>query len=225
MSKTYWKPTSDGWREGDNGTQDQPADSEVTEQHPLPTQLVWKDDTDRDFAGTEPGHPLPVRVYGGVTTGRKTVHCPRVPQPVPGIASADALDALDTVGSLFSIRVPKSGVIQGARLYDPGDQGSALNVHIFTREVTLTASDAAWSLSDEDSLYEIATLAFSTFVDNINNQYSRLENQQIAYSAPNGVLYIGVATPAASTPTYTVAAWPRVQLVIYSDDPDFEEGA
>ena len=224
MSKIFWKPTSDGWREGDNGTQDSPAVSEVTEQHPLPTQAVWKEDHETEFGPTDSNHPLPVRLYGGVVIGEKTVHCPGVPQPVPGIASADALDALDTVGSLFTIRVPKSGKIQGARLYDPGDQGSALNVHLFTRSVVLTASDAAWSLVDGDSLFEIATLACSTFVDNINNQYSQLRDQAISYSAPEGLLYVGLATPAASTPTYTVPAWPHLQLVIISDDPDFVEG-
>lgn len=226
MSKIYWRPTSDGFRiEGDNGTQSDPADSVVTEQHPLPIQHVWKEDGDSEFAPVDSLRPLPVRHYGGVTIGRKTVHCPGVPKPVPGIGSAVGFAALDTVGVLFTIRVPKSGMIWGARLYDPSDNGSNINVHLFTRTVTLAADNAPWTLSDADSLAEIATLLFTTWVDNINNQYSQLQTQEIAYSAPEGLLYVGLATPAASTPTYTVPAWPHLQLVIHSDDPDFAEGA
>ena len=176
-------------------------------------------------------NPLPITGEVDVVARRpllaqtKTVTCPLVPMQVPGITTADALDALDTVGSLFFIATPPSGIIKAARWYDPSDQGSEINVHVFSGKVTLSASDAAWTLNDDDSLRELDTLEFTStsFVDNIANRYARLTDIAIPYSTRIGGLWFGAATPAASTPTYTAPAFPRLQLVILTDDPDWQE--
>jgi len=158
----------------------------------------------------------------GLRVKGKTVHCPEEAVIVPGIASADALDALDVVGGIFVIEVPRSGYVMGARLYDPSDQGSALRLHVFKRRFAIAASDAAWSPSDDDLYNELFVLNFTAYEDEINGQLSEIELTK-GYSAREEKFYCALSTPAGSTPTYTSPAWPRVQLIIASDDPDWVE--
>ena len=153
----------------------------------------------------------------------KTVHCPQDPIIIPGIATGDALDALDVVGGKFVIEVPRSGYILGARFYDLSDQGSAIRLHLFNRDLTPAANDAAWSPTDYEVIHELYVLTFqSNFEDEINSQFSTVLDLW-PYSAPEGKLYCVLTTPAASTPTYTSPGEPRIQLIIASDDPEWEE--
>ena len=151
----------------------------------------------------------------------KTVYCPKFPLALE-IDSGNAYAALDVVCQVHTIEVPRSGYILGAIWYDPSDQGSAIRLHLFTRTFTIAANNAAWSPSDDDSYNKKYTLNFTSFEDDINNQQSVILDT-IPYSAPESKFYIAASTPAGSTPTYTNPARPRVQLIIASDDPDWEE--
>lgn len=153
----------------------------------------------------------------------KTVHCPLEPIVVPGIASADALDALDVVGQKFTIEVPRSGYILGARFYDLSDQGSGIRLHLFSRDFAIAASDAAWSPADNDVANELFVITFqSNYEDEINSQFATVLDVW-PYSAPEEKFYCALSTPTGSTPTYTNPGMPRVQLIIASDDPNWEE--
>jgi hypothetical protein len=167
-------------------------------------------------------NPFPVNIHNDVAVATRTVFCPLDPITVPGVG-ASAQGALDAVGVPFIIAVPRGGVIHGARWYDLADQASDIWVHIFKREFSMAADNAAWSPSDTDIVNEITVLKFTDDTDEINSRVFFLENQGIAYSAPEGKLYFGVSTPAASTPTYALGSSPRLQLTILSDDPSFQE--
>src|SRR3990167_1374365 len=161
----------------------------------------------------------------------KTVHCPLAPIMVPGITTANALDALDVVGTVFTIPAPKSGYILGARLYDLSDQGSALRLHLFRHVVVPAASDSPWSPSDHEILGKVDEINFEIFYDDINSRVCVVKDTVIPYSLPN----IGNAetpayqfhcvctTPTGSTPTYTAPGFPYIQLIVASDDPDYVE--
>jgi len=224
MSRLLWQPTQDGFRGGANGQVDAPSHGEVSDQHPFPTQLYVFNDDVNEFIPVDATQGMPVAMVGAVAVQSKTVFCPLIPVAVPGIVSANALDALDAVGEVFSIRVPRSGIIHGARWFDLSDNNSAINVHVFNSLFIMAASDAAWSPSDSDIPRIVKTLVFSTNVDQINSRVHELDNLAVGYSAPEGVLYCGAATPGGSTPTYTAPAFPQFQLTILSDDPFFMEG-
>lgn len=112
----------------------------------------------------------------------KTVHCPLAPVMVPGIATADLLDALDVVGTVFTIKAPKSGYILGARLYDLSDQNSALRLHLFRHVVVPAASDAAWSPSDHEILGKLDEINFESSYDDINSRVFIVKDTVIPYS-------------------------------------------
>ena len=153
----------------------------------------------------------------------KTVHCPLEPVLIT-IYSGVAYAALDVVGPIFEIEVPRSGSILGARFYDPSNQGSGIRLHIFTRNFAIAADNAPWSPSDTDVLNEIFVLTFAgaNYEDEINSQFNTVLDVW-PYSAPEGKFYCALSTPAGSTPTYTSPGEPRVQFIIASDDPLWEE--
>ena len=138
--------------------------------------------------------------------------------------TADALDADDAMGAMFQIPVPVSGIIQSASLLDRDDEGSQIDVALFTSIFTDAAGDAAFSLSDEDAMLEIIELQFTSWSDNVNNQTSFLENIGKAYrvrsnakNSPKGLIYAQAITRA--TPTIAVGSEPMIRLEIMPDRP------
>ena len=153
------------------------------------------------------------------TIGTTTiVACPKVPAIIPGIG-AGAEGALDAMGTLFSIKVPKRGVIVSATYFDLDDEGTQVNLYLFSREVTAIADNDAWTCSDSDILYQIAKLAFVSFNDQTVAQTSELTNIGKAYTAPEGKLWI----QSQCVSICTIATAPGIQLQIQSFDPDFKE--
>jgi len=147
------------------------------------------------------------------------VSCPIRPIAIPGIG-AGAEDALDAMGTLFELRVPKKGILLSATYFDLDDEGTNVYLHLFNHPVTAIADNAAWTCSDTDVLNQIARLTFDTFSDNDVNQMAEIKNIGKGYTAPEGKLWI----QAECVSICTIAIAPRVQLQILSYDPDFTEG-
>lgn len=163
---------------------------------------------------SELGIKTPVRV------ATKTVACPPLPKVIPGIAAADAFDANDCFGTIFRIKVPKSGILYAATYWDFDDESTQLDLEVFKENFTQTASDAAWAPSDEDLLNFVTEIQFYAGDDHINSYTFEAKNIGKAYVAPEG--YFWIQAVDRSTKTIAASAMPRVQLFILSDDPDFE---
>ena len=146
------------------------------------------------------------------------VSCPLVPVSVPGIG-AGAEGALDAMGTLFELNVPKRGVLLSATYYDLDYEGTQVNLYLFNHPVTAIADNAAWTCSDADVLYQVVRLAFFSFNAQTASQTSELTNIGKAYTAPEGKFYI----QAQCVSICTIAVAPRFQLQIQSFDPDFKE--
>ncbi len=138
--------------------------------------------------------------------------------------TADALDANDAIGDEFKIRVPVSGLIQGASLVDRDNEGTQIDVVLLDAIFAGAAGDAAFSLSDADARKVIITLKFTVFDDAVNAQTSSLENLGKAYRVPPmnkgskfGWIYAQGIT--RSTPTIAVGSEPLVRLEILPDEP------
>ncbi len=138
--------------------------------------------------------------------------------------TTDALDANDAIGSPFTMLVPTSGLIHSATLLDRDDEGSELDVALFSGQFTGAAGDVAFSLSDEDAMLKIMELSFSSFNDNVNNQSSVLVNIGKAYRVPPlkrgskmGLMYAQGIT--RGTPTIAAGSEPMVRLEILPDWP------
>jgi len=152
----------------------------------------------------------------GTTT---IVSCPLVPIAIPGIG-AGAEGALDAMGTQFTLAVPKRGVIVSATYYDLDFEGTQVNVHIFNREVTAIADNAAWTLSDADAPYLVTTLPFVSYTTHSNTVYTfELTNWGKAYVAPEGKFWIQAKCIAICT----IAVAPRIKIDIQSFDPTFKE--
>ncbi len=149
------------------------------------------------------------------------VTCPRMPAVIVGSDSATALESGDTIGEVFKIKVPKSGIIISATLFDFDDEGTQVDVEIFSAKIADVAVDAAYAPTDAEGLTFITKLGFVSFDDQGSFQTSELPNIGKAYSVPNGVFFIQAVTRA--TPTIAAGVPHRLQLQILSKDSTFKE--
>jgi hypothetical protein len=131
---------------------------------------------------------------------------------IPGITAADALDAGDTIGSVFSIAVPEAGWINCVRLYDPDDDTLALTLHVFRRPVAAAASDAALAVPAGDLMQAVCSIPLTSTTDLGGGKITSVPGLNEAYTAPDGLLYFQCST--AGTPNIAATAMPRVQLWI-----------
>ena len=159
--------------------------------------------------------PKPVKVQ------TKVVSCPKSPMPIPGSETATELDSGDTLGTVFQLKVPTSGVIYSATLFDFDDEGIQIDLEIFKAGITDQATDAAFAPTDGEGRTFLTELAFSHFDDHGSFRTSELNNIGKAYSAPKGKLWIQAVTRGISN--IAAGQAPRVQLQILSDDPDWNE--
>ena len=146
------------------------------------------------------------------------VSCPASPLAIPGIG-AGAEGALDAMGALFDIKVPKKGVLISATYYDLDDEGTQVNFYLFKDKPTAIADNSTWTCSDADVIKQVTKLAFFSFNDQTVSQTSELTNIGKAYTAPEGKLWV----QAQCVSICTIAVAPRFQLQIQSFDPDFKE--
>ena len=159
---------------------------------------------------------VPVKIGGPVVALGRLV---QVSTEVPGITAADAFDALDMFGQVFSLEVPRAGAIVKALYYDLDDENITKDLWIFSADPgTMPASDVAFSLTDAQSLLVVDVLTFSSFRDGINNRVGYTTDTPCWYMAPLGRLWFALQTPGADN--IAAGSFPRVSLVIekYADD-------
>lgn len=142
---------------------------------------------------------------------------------LPGLLVNDATDANDVMGALMEF--PGAGryaggsfAINKAVLYDYGNVGASITLHLFSRPVTLAASDAAWSLSDADAAFWIDSIDFSTYKTHTNNQTSRVIPGIQDACEPNRTSIFGAlqSVTAYTLPTGANAP-PQIRLVFARD--------
>ena len=151
----------------------------------------------------------------------KSVSCPRFPLAVTGV-SLNTFTAGDAFGLLMVIEVPKSGVIYSATFYDRDDEGSQMDMEVFNYAPAQVASEDAWTLSAEDNPKFVDELSFVAFDDHTATQTSKLTNIGVAYSAPEGKLWIQMVCRGTPDMASTLVV-PMLQLQILSDDPTWQE--
>ena len=130
---------------------------------------------------------------------------------VPGIAAADAFDAGDAVGDVFSVEVPTAGWITGFKLIDPDDDTLALTAHVFSERFIGAASDAAFTISAADALKWITSVTFSSTVDIGSAKVSEVTGETF-YRSPSGKLWIQCST--TGTPSIAAGVMPILQIGI-----------
>ena len=149
------------------------------------------------------------------------VSCPIVPAVIVGSDSATALESGDTVGLVFKLKVPKSGIICSATLFDFDDEGTQVDLEIFKASIVDVAVDAAYAPTDSEGLVFLTEINFFAFDDHGAFQTSEVRNVGKGYSVPDGLFYCQAVT--RSTPTIAAGVPHRVQLQIQSFDPAFKE--
>ena len=78
--------------------------------------LFWRGVDEIKDAPVNEFHPLPTNVFAPVRIEGRLLYFP--PIEIPGIATADALDANDQMGAALQLLVPKRGSITKALLLD-----------------------------------------------------------------------------------------------------------
>ena len=152
------------------------------------------------------------RIQNLLLMGNRIVECPAEPIVIPGIGTGAAYIANDVMGTLVKIAVPKSGEIRSATFWDMDDEGLQYDLEIFKHSITQVADNGAWALSDIDSLGFVHELNFVSFDDHGVCQTSKITNIGVAYTAPEGYLYVQCVARGA----HNIAAGnePRFQIQI-----------
>lgn len=215
MATLYWKSLVEWWRDTDPDKPNSLQDGPVNEQHPLPAQIFWREDGTDEWQPVEDGHPLPARLTETVRGGMWI--SPRI--EVPGITAADALDANDALGGLFTVSndvngepLPSRGVILAAKLIDPDDDTLAATLHVFSELVSAAASDAAFTISAPDSLSWVTSISLSSTTDIGGAKVAEVNGWNSPYYAAGRKLYCQLST--TGTPNIAAGRMPQVQLFI-----------
>lgn len=132
---------------------------------------------------------------------------------IPGITAADALDAGDAIGTLFTIAVPKAGWLNCIRLYDPDDDTLALTANFFMKPFNPTTSDGALNIAAADTLQAVCAVPMTVTTDLGGGKIASFPGLNEPYVAPDGLLYIQCST--AGTPSIASATvMPRLQVYV-----------
>ncbi|KKL26396.1 hypothetical protein LCGC14_2395680, partial [marine sediment metagenome] len=98
----------------------------------------------------------------------RVVSCPRDPIALLKADTGVTIETGDTLGLVFAIAVPKSGVIYSATFWDLDNEGSQVDLEIFKDKPTQIANDAVWALSAADLPTFVIEIAFVSFDDHID---------------------------------------------------------
>lgn len=143
----------------------------------------------------------------------------RISVGVTGVTTATtAYTAADQVGTLVTIanaaRVTGgSGTIVGVTLIDQSDIIGAYDIIFFDSTVTLAADNAAFAISDADSLKIVASVQLAGAFDLTNNRLAQAYNLAVPYVCSGGTsLFAALLTRGGHT-FFTAGALP--QLIVY----------
>ena len=126
-------------------------------------------------------------------------------------ATVTALDANDAVGNMMTFTVPRMGRILSVKFIDLADQTSALTLHVYSKPFVAAASDAAYTISDEDAVNWVTNVT-PTMVDEGAAQVGEVIDIDSEYLSKSRRLYAQLST--SGTPTFTQATMPLVQMYI-----------
>jgi hypothetical protein len=144
----------------------------------------------------------------------------RIAVGVTGVTTATtAYVAGDQVGTQITLANAArlsggSGTIVGATLIDQSDIIGAYDLVIFDSSVTLAADNAAFAISDADSLKIVALIQLAGAFDLTNNRVAQAYNLAIPYVCSGGTsLFAALITRAGHT-FFTAGALPQVNVYV-----------
>ena len=192
MAKLFWKRHPDHVNDADveHGIG---KDSEVNEQHPLPVQLIWKQEGIDEYEEVDEAHAIPVRLFGSTPSYFVTPT-----QEIAGV-SGTLYTAGDAFGNKFKLTVPQKGEIRWLVFIDKDDEGLQMILILFDQDFTETADNAAFAVSDADmqnciGMINLPATSLGTtqvqtgYMDVGSNRVGQVQTT-IQYSTPNGTLW------------------------------------
>ncbi len=192
MSVLFWKNTQDAYTEADT-KRGLGRRGEVSEQHPLPIQLAWREEGVEEGTVADDAHPLPVNVAGTTTT---TVKLTTVLTTIEGIGTGAAFTAAEAFGGRLVIPVPVEGTITTVVFHDYDDEGITKELVLFNDEFTATADNSAFAVSDADMRKCVGVISIATFF-NFSGSQIGISTPALFYIAPKGLLYAQFVTRGA----------------------------
>jgi hypothetical protein len=144
----------------------------------------------------------------------------RIAVGVTGVTTATtAYVAGDQVGTQITLanaarQTGGSGTIVGATLIDQSDIIGAYDLAIFDSSVTLAADNAAFSVSDADSLKIVALIQLAGAFDLTNNRMAQSYNLAIPYVCSGGTSLFAALISRAGHTFFTAGALPQVNVYV-----------
>jgi hypothetical protein len=144
----------------------------------------------------------------------------RIAVGVTGVTTATtAYVAGDQVGTQITLANAArlsggSGTIVGATLIDQSDIIGAYDLVIFDSSVTLAADNAAFAISDADSLKIVALIQLAGAFDLTNNRVAQAYNLAIPYVCSGGTSLFAALITRAGHGFFTAGALPQVNVYV-----------
>lgn len=159
------------------------------------------------------GSPVELQADGDgrlLTTTQGALHVTEQIQ-APFGATSGAHDANDAVGNMMVFTVPRMGRILSVKFIDPADQTSALTLHVYSKNFVAAASDAAYTIADQDAINWVTNVT-PTMVDEGGSQVGEVIDIDSEYLSESRRLYAQLST--SGTPTFAQGTMPLVQMYI-----------
>ena len=157
--------------------------------------------------------------YSAISVSSTRRDLQRISVGVTGVTTTTpAYTAADQVGTLVTIanaaRVTGgSGTITGVVLIDQSDIIGAYDIIFFDSTITPAADNAAFAISDADSLKIVASVQLAGAFDLTNNRLAQAYNLAVPYVCSGGTsLFAALLTRGGHT-VFTAAQLP--QLIVY----------
>lgn len=144
----------------------------------------------------------------------------RIAVGVTGVTTATtAYVAGDQVGTQITLANAArlsggSGTIVGATLIDQSDIIGAYDLAIFDSSVTLAADNAAFAITDADSLKIVALIQLAGAFDLTNNRMAQSYNLAIPYVCNGGTSLFAALINRAGHTFFTSGALPQVAVYV-----------
>jgi hypothetical protein len=144
----------------------------------------------------------------------------RIAVGVTGVTTATtAYVAGDQVGTQITLANAArlsggSGTIVGATLIDQSDIIGAYDLVIFDSSVTLAADNAAFAISDADSLKIVALIQLAGAFDLTNNRVAQAYNLAIPYVCSGSTSLFAALITRSGHAFFTAGALPQVNIYV-----------
>ena len=128
------------------------------------------------------------------------------------VVDTNLMSSGDALGAKQQFTVPVHGEVIGVVVRDAAKQSANLDIVLFNKDITGTATNAAFAPSNTELLTAVGAILVDTWKAFSTNSLGVESNIRMPYWAPGGTLFFQCVTRA--TPTYAAASDVQISILV-----------